>query len=251
MSQSVAKALDIIEALGKSESGYNLVELSNKVGFPHSTVHRLLNTLKKKGFVVQETPSGTYYLSGKFLRLQTTIYTKQSLILTTIPILNRLAQALPCHAHLGMLDDDRVIYIESRRYNPFGSEYLPSGRTAPVHSTALGKVMTAFLPQDDRKCLLARLSLDPVTSYTVTNLEQLTQQLEDVRRQGYAFENQESRVDGGCVAAPIFNHTGAVIAAISTFWWFSQKPSDSFAEFAELVVAGAQEISRTLGWEQK
>ncbi len=251
MSQAVAKALDIIEALGKSESGYNLVELSNIVGIPHSTVHRLLNTLKKKGFVVQDAPSATYYLSGKFLRLQTTIYTKQSLILAAIPILNRLAQALPCYAHLGVLDEDRVIYIESRRHDPFQSEYLPPGRTAPVHSTALGKVMTAFLPPENRQRLFAQLVLEPVTPHTVTSLQQFTKQLDEIRERGYAFENQESRIGAGCVSAPVFNHTGAVVAAISTFWWFSQKPGDSYPEVAELVMSGALEISCSLGWKHQ
>lgn len=249
MSQAVAKALDIIEVLGYSESGYTLVELSHKVGMPHPTVHRLLKTLKTKGFVVQEASTGTYHLSSKFLRLQATIFTKQSVVLATIPVLNRLAQALPCYAHLGMLDDDRVIYIETRRHNPFLSEYLPPGRTAPIHSTALGKVMTAFLPLDNRNRMVSHLTFHPVTPYTVGNKEQFGQQLDEIRQQGFAFEREESRVGAGCVAAPIFNHTGAMIAAISCFWWFATMPADSYPQIAEMVVAGAQEISRSLGWE--
>jgi DNA-binding IclR family transcriptional regulator len=111
--------------------------------------------------------------------------------------------------------------------------------------------MTAFLPPEHQERLLTQLILEPITPYTVRSMQQFSRQLEEISRQGYAFECQESRIGGGCVAAPIFNHTGALIAAISTFWWFSQKPADSFTEFAEMVVAGAQEISQSLGWERK
>jgi IclR family acetate operon transcriptional repressor len=248
--RSVARALDIIETLGTSENPLGLQDLSKRLGLPHPTVHRLLGTLQNKGFVHRDPLTGTYSLAVKVLRLQATMATRRSLVVPAIPVLNHLAQELGQTVHLGVLAGEQVMYVESRRYPPYPYRYLPPGRVNPVHSSSLGKALTAFLPEEELEGLLALLSFEARTPQTLTSKQAFLECLAEVRRQRYAVDWEENEEGVCCVGAPVRDHTGRVVAAISTTELTAQVARERIPEIATVVVGAAEELSRALGWDQ-
>jgi IclR family acetate operon transcriptional repressor len=216
---------------------------------PHPTVYRLLNTLESKGYAVQDSATGLYFLSAKILRLQSTIATRRSLVVPAVAALNALVTQLGYYAaHLAVLGEDCVIYIESRRNNPYSIDYLPTGRTNPIHCTALGKVLAAYLPAEEMKALAARLSFTARTPHTITEPQAFLRALAETCHQGYAVDNEELHPGVRCLAAPVRAHTGQVVAAISVTSSVTQFPLERVPEVAQLVVGAANDVSRTLGW---
>jgi IclR family acetate operon transcriptional repressor len=140
------------------------------------------------------------------------------------------------------------VYVESRRSDPYTLDYLPPGRTNPIHCTSLGKALTAFLPPDTLQDLVARISFEARTPQTITSPQAFLQCLEEVRRDGFAVDNEENGIGWRCVGAPVRDYTGRVVAAISVTGLAAQLRTETVPEVAEVVVEAAQEISRALGW---
>lgn len=245
--RAVARALDIILALGQADDGASLVGLATTLHLPHPTVHRLLKTLESKGFVSRDPTSNLYYLATKVLQLQTTIATRQSLVRPAIPVLTRLARQTESTAHLAVLAEDRVVYVESRRSDPFAAEYLPPGRTNAVHCTALGKVLSACLPSDHLQALVGRIPFTARTPQSITSARAFLECLDQVRGNGYAVDDEESALGVRCVAAPICDHRGNCVAAISVSSPTARLPSSAVAEVAVMVMGAAEELSHALG----
>jgi len=245
--RAVARALDIILALGETDDGASVVGLANLLHLPHPTVHRLLKTLEAKGFVSRDPASNQYYLSTQVLQLQGTIATRQSLVRPAIPVLTRLAKQLECTAHLAVLGEDRVVYVESRRSDPYTLEYMPQGRTNAVHCTALGKVLAAYLPAEHLQTLVRRISFAARTPHTITSPRAFIECLKQVRKNGYAVDDEEAVRGGRCVAAPVYDHRSNCIAAISVSYMAAQSPTAAISEIAAVVMGAAAELSHALG----
>ncbi len=248
--RAVARALDIILALGKTDDGASVVGLANVLHLPHPTIHRLLKTLEAKGFVSRDMASNQYYLSTQVLQLQGIIATRQSLVRPAIPVLTRLAKQLGCSAHLAVLGEDRVVYVESRRSDPYGLDYLQPGRTNAVHCTALGKVLAAHLPAEHLQTLVSRISFDARTPHTITSPRAFLKCLDRVRNTGYAVDDEEGALGARCIAAPVYDHRDNCIAAISVSNTAVGLPSAAIPEVAAVVMGAAAELSHALGQPQ-
>jgi DNA-binding IclR family transcriptional regulator len=245
--RAVVRALDIILALGKTDDGASVVGLANLLHLPHPTVHRLLKTLEAKGFVSRDPASNQYYLSTQVLQLQGTIATRQSLVRPAIPVLTRLAKQLECSAHLAVLGEDRVVYVETRRSDPYTFEFLPPGRTNAIHCTALGKVLAAYLPAEYLQILVKRISFDARTPNTLTSPRAFLKCLDHVRDNGYAVDDEEGALGARCIAAPVYDHRDNCIAAISVSNTAAGLPSAAIPKVAAVVMGAAAELSHALG----
>lgn len=245
--RSIQRALSVIEALGQAENGMTLVALSESLALPPATVHRLLANLEGRGFVSRDPESNRHYLSTKILQLQGTVAARQSLVRPAIPILVQLAKQFSCTAHLAVLGEDRVVYVESRRSNPYTLEHLPPGRTNPIHCTALGKVLVAFAPAEHLKPIVERITFEASTPNTITGPDRFYECLSTVRVAGYAVDNEELTLGVRCIAAPVYDHRGNCIAAISISVPTAMLPAESIPEVAAEVVSAAAELSRGLG----
>ena len=246
---SVSRALDILESLGQAENGMRLTALGQQLKLPPSTVHRLLNTLHSKGYVQQEESTGIYYLSTRILRLQANISTRMHLVERAIPYLNRLAQESQVSAHLAVLNDLNVVYLETRCVGVYLPFYAAPGRMAPAYCTGLGKVLLANLDDEDQCSRIARMEFQQWTATTLADADALTTHLQHVQRQGYAIDQGEFNPETRCVAAPIRNQHNQTIAAISVGGANIGEKEQWIEKFTPIVVASAQEISRQLGWQ--
>jgi DNA-binding IclR family transcriptional regulator len=244
----VLKALEMIETLAQAENGLALSELAERTGHPASTVHRLLTTLAERGYVEQEPQTRRYYLGIKILTLQTQGLRQRQLAQYALPRLSRLKQQVNGTVNLGVVSGKDVVYLET--FVPDGSLgfYSPPGTRMPVGCTAMGKLLLAYLPLEAQEELLATLELKPRTPQTITSLGALRNQLVQITTAGYAVDDQEYAVGVRCVAAPIRDHSGKVVAGASMTLPAAQLPLDQIDCTASLLIDACRDISLALGY---
>ncbi len=247
--QSVERTLDILEALAKTgEAG--IAQLSNQVSLHASTVHRLLSTLIARGYVRQNPDSGRYLLGLKPLDVARAVRDHLDLRMESIPILQELMRRSGETANLAVMDDHQIVYMEQVSSPGWMLRmFVQVGARAPLHSTASGKVLLSALPDEELDRMLHSYRLTPYASRTIVDTGILMAELEEVRRQGYATDYGEQEEGVSCIAAPVRDHTGRVLAAISISGpWIRITP-----ERVPLLVPSVQEacarLSAALGYD--
>ncbi len=246
--QSVSRALDILEALMASEE-VGLVELAQRVELLPSTTHRLLATLVQRGYVFQNPDTGRYLLSYKVLELASHAQRRTSRIRTVArPYLERIRKVSGETTNLVLLDDDHIIYIDQLEGVRAVRMFMEAGRRVPAHTTAAGKALMAFRPEDQVPLLRQGGPFQKFTPQTITRPEDLREELARVRRRGYAIDNEEHEEGVSCVAAAILDHAGTATAAISVSGPTVRLRSIGFSELGELLSSEARDCSAELGY---
>ena len=242
--EAVSKALDVLEVFHSSEE-LTLAEISERLGLNKSRVFRLLHTLVERGYV-DKTVDGTRFVLGLRL-LERSACVRTDLRKLCLPYMRQIHEEFNETVNLGIIEEEQIIYIaalESSR--PIRMAEVVGSRS-PLHSTALGKAILAFLPADQLAGLVAGLSMTKLTENTITDQEELIKELQLVRRRGCAIDDRENDSDGFCIAAPIFDAMGRPTAAISV-----SGPTDRIQEnrkqISELLISMCNQISSRFGF---
>src|SRR5579871_6062303 len=208
------KTLDILETIKATESGFRLAELSRKVELPKATVYRILTTLEGRGYL-DRASDGSYRLAKKLFDLQRAEPIEQLLNRVAHPLMVKLAASSKETVNLGVLDAGEVVVINTvespqavRMSSKIGNRRLP-------HSTALGKVLLAGMPDKEVLRLIRRKGLPKLTEETLTTRQAVVAEVQKVRADGWALDNQENEIEGRCIGAPIVGPDGQVVAALS------------------------------------
>jgi DNA-binding IclR family transcriptional regulator len=206
----------ILEAFSQNpKEAITLEEVTTSVGLAKTTVHRLLYSMKKLGYVDQHPESGRYLLAPKFLDLGRAVLPYQRVATIARSLLENLRVRCGESVHVGVLDNGLVTYIavlESQ--NPYRCAAVP-GEMSYAHSTAIGKCLLAELSEDQIEELIRQHGLPKMARNTITNGTQLLEELRRVRAEGVAI-NLEENIDGViCVAAPIRDQSNRIVAALS------------------------------------
>lgn len=243
--QSLNRALDILETLALEPEGMTLTALSQRVGLHKSTVHRLLSTLAQRHYV--ELNPHLCRLGLRVADLGSRLLNSMELRTESAPLLRQLTHRLQRVVHLAVMDEGEVVYLD--KVEPVESIRLYSsiGRRAPFHCTGLGKAMAAFRPTAEVEAWVRRHGLPQKTNKTLTNWADLEAELIRVRQQGYAFDEIEHEENVRCVAAPIRDYRGFVIAGVSVTGRADEFTPPLAEAAATEVVAVAWEISRRMG----
>ncbi|MBC7225432.1 MAG: IclR family transcriptional regulator, partial [Anaerolineae bacterium] len=197
-----------------------------------------------------ETETG-YWLSLKMLRFGTLVEESLDLKQEAEPYLHRLRNTVNETVHLAVLDSDmRVVYLEKlATRHAVGLMMSRIGLTAPMHCTALGKAMAAFRPEEEIRAWVRQHGLPPYTPATITDPERFFQALAGVRARGYAVDMEEFEAGVRCVAAPIRDRAGHVVAAVSVSAPANRMPMPLVgSDLAHKVVETALHISEALGY---
>ncbi|MDI3257029.1 MAG: IclR family transcriptional regulator [Kyrpidia sp.] len=213
--KSVDRALVILERVSRRKEGAGITELAADVGMYKSTVHRLLTTLVRRGYVRQDRETGRYKLGYAILDMASRLLESVDLRQEARPYLEELADHTHEVVHLVVLDHGEVVYIEKVEGTETIRMHSRVGARAPVHCTGVGKAILAFLPEEDVKMIVEKRGLEPHTPQTITRWPQLQAELQQVRERGFAVDREENEPGIVCVAAPIWDHTGRVCAALS------------------------------------
>lgn len=216
--QTIERASSILDILGQSSQGISIRELSAKLKLPKGTSHRLLSSLSYFGYVRQDPKTRDYFLGFKLVDLGQLLLSQLDLRKEAEPFLRDLAEKTKETVHMVFLDRGEIVYIDKVEldHNPSGLRMASRvGLRNPAHSSAVGKVLLAHLPEEELNGLIKEKGLPKRTDHTITDPVQLKEHLKAVRTQGYAVDDEENERGIRCVAAPIYNETGRAVAAIS------------------------------------
>ncbi len=212
--QSVDRALQIMEILArKGDAGVS--EIAEEMGVHKSTVSRLMGSLVSRELVRQNSERGKYQLGFGILRLASSIPGRLSVVHEAREVMEALASEYKETVNLAVLRSNYAVNVDQAMGPSTLATHDWVGSLTPLHATSSGKVLLAALSADERSRVFKAVGLPARTPRTITNRDELEKQLLDVARDGFASVHEEFEIGLNAVAAPIYNHTGSVIAAIS------------------------------------
>jgi len=246
--QVLERSLGILELLCSDGPELSLIELSERLRLHKSTTHRLVGALEQHRFVEKSSNNGKYRLGLKLFELGSKAIAQLDWRERARRFLQRLAFETGETAHLCILDDGEVLYLE--KVEAPRTIRVPSivGRRYPAHCGAAGKTLLAFQPEEEIEELIKRRGLKAYTRNTLTTPAQLREGLRLVREQGYAIDNEEFEEGLECIGAPIRDYSGKVVAAISIAGPAFRITEDKLPVLARSVIEAAKELSDDLGY---
>ena len=246
--KSFQKILTILDCFSTVDRSLSVTEIVERSGLPRSTAHRLVLSLRQIGLLDQDGNRHEYRLGLKLFELGNTVLINMDLPKESRPFVELLAQAAGESVHLCVFDGWRMVFIDRQvggRTGPNNSTIVMEA--SPCHCTGVGKAALAFQPDGiiDR---IARLGLPAFTRNTITDPAALREELARIRARGYSLDIDEMDIGVRCVAAPIRNNTGKVIAAISVSGPDKRLSEQRLHELAPKVIEHAALISARLGY---
>ncbi len=249
--QTVDRALTLLELLARHRDGLRPVDLTVLMGLNKVTVHRLLSTLAQRGFIERDSSGHRWLLGLKMIELSSLRLNSLELKTEAQPILRRLIEQTGQAAHLAIRDRTEIVYIEKMETVHSMRMYSQIGKRSPAFSTALGKVLLAALPDEDLAAMLDRAELKPLTAGTITDTVTLARDIRQTRQRGYALDREENEPGICCLAAPVYDYRGQMIAAISTAGDRRDYLDDPGHPMIGQVKEAARQISRRMGYVEE
>ncbi len=247
MVKSVSRALDIIMLVSMKKGGLGVTEIANQIDINKSSVYRILSTLVQYGFVEQDNETGRYKLGYKFLEVSSRLLESIDLREEAKPFLKELEYETNEVIHLVVYDQGEVVYIEKLDGSETLRMHSKVGRRAPMHCTSVGKAILAHLPTNVVTDILERKGLPVHTDKTMTDKEMFLQELNQIRKNGYALDLEENEYGITCIAVPLFDHLGKVIAAVSISGPTLRMTADRLEKLHPRMIHIGREISARLG----
>lgn len=246
--QSVDRTLSILELLSNYNEGLGITEISSMVDLHKSTVHRLLATLMYKGYVLQDASNNKYKLSLKLYELGSKKIDNLDILKVFKQYTEELMKSVNEVVHLVIRDENDIVYIDKVEADNTIRMASTIGRRSPLYRTSVGKAILAYLPEEEVNEIWENSKIEKLTDYTITKLEDLKKELDEIRNNGYAIDNEENELGVRCIGAPVFNYTGKVEGAISISGPTIRVTKDKIDVFASEVKKYANMISKDLGY---
>ncbi|MEW5815752.1 MAG: IclR family transcriptional regulator [Spirochaetota bacterium] len=240
---SVKKAFDLLKLFTASRPELSLTEISSCMGRHKSSIYRILSTLVLSGFLEKDQGTNKYRLGLIFLELADHVLNRYDIRDQARPYLAELAQKTGEIIHLSILEGADIVYLDKKGLAQPVTVATKIGGRNPAHSSAMGKVLLAGLTQPELEKVLGKKPLKKMTANTITTMPRLVEELEKVRRQGFALDNEEAFPGIRCVAAPLKSKDGVVIAAISATVPIQRMGKQRTGEIRRLIMETARKIS--------
>ena len=248
LNQSVERVLRILEVMAEGGGAARLQDIAGAVGLPASTALRFISTLMVEGYAEQDPETLRYSLTFRLCRIAEQIRRGHQLRDIVHPELERLARACGESACLAVEEAGEVVYVDVAE----GPESILKtlqriGKKAPLHSTGVGKTLLLDRTDEELKALGGSAGLVPLTPHTIVSRDRLLEELRQVRREGFAIDDEECELGVRCVAAPVRDHTGRVVCSISVSGPVNRMTDSALKAAGKAVRASAQTLSRRLG----
>ena len=245
----ISKVLLILEALQNSSVGLGLKDICDVTGINKSTAHRFLRHLDREGYLLR-TAAGAYLIGPRLAQMSACPSRTATLQAVARQTLSDLWRSTQETVNLGVIDHGTLLYVDVME-SPHEFRLVSRiGTRRSLHVAALGKAMTAFLPASEYERALAGIVFQRVTPKTIPNMAQLRAELEKVRRQGYAVDNEEALLGCRCVSAPILNNERVPIGALSVAGPVARVSIARVPALAREVKSAAKVVSLALGFPQ-
>jgi len=249
--QSLDRAVAVLELLGESDGPLGLADVCERMELHKSTAHRALMVLERT-CLIERTPENRFRLGLKLYELGSRAIEQIDLRARVQPWFRKLSAQVGETVHLGVMQKTSIVYLD--KVDPINRRvWLASriGASNPVHCTAMGKAILAFLPPDAAADIIAHIRFTRFTPRTLCTPEALQRSLDRVRRRGYAIDDEEVECGVRCVGAPILNESGRPVAAVSVSGPSSRITQQSVPGIAEHLLKCCREISASLGTRER
>ncbi|MDS0524790.1 IclR family transcriptional regulator [Clostridium sp. SHJSY1] len=254
--QSVERALDILDCLSEYPKGCGIGELSKNLNLSKSTIHRIISTLKFKGYVSQNKENDKYQLGFKVLNLSSSFVSGMDLVNNARPYIYEFVNKIDEVIHLCIADESysNIIYLDKiSPENTTRTITMSSsiGKRAPIYCTASGKLLLSQFSDEKIKELLKDINFIKYTHNTIINIENFITEIHEIRKNQYAFDNVEYDTGVICIAFPIFDQTNKIIAAISISSVTLFNELDDLLKHKDECIKISNNISKLMGYSPK
>jgi IclR family transcriptional regulator, KDG regulon repressor len=245
---ALQRGLRLLQLFSESPQGLSAKQVAGRSRLPVSTVHRFLTNLEGAGFL-NCVSDGTYHLGTACFAIGQAALGQLDIRRVSLPYLRELNRQTRETVHLTMRHGFSAVYVEKLDSTEQLRIYSRIGASVPLYCTAVGKVMLAYLPEDQQEQILPQLALRRFTPNTVGNLQELQTELQRIRRNGYACDLEEHEIHIRCIAAPIWDHSGVVNASLSITAPIMRMAISRLRQLAPLIQTAGLQISRELGYQ--
>jgi DNA-binding IclR family transcriptional regulator len=242
------RTLTILDYLRLHPQGLTLSEISRELHFPKNTVYRILNTLSEHEYITRDNDTLHYLLSRKMATFSYGSTHDKTLIESSIDVMRRLRDAVQETVVISVIDRGEGIVLEQIQGLHSFRFVCDPGTRQLIYSSASTKAILAFLPEHECATALKNATFKRMTPNTITSRGRFLKTLEEVRRTGFGVDHAEALDGVHCVAAPILNHLGYPVAALTITGPAERVPASSFARIGLLICKHAAQISKRLGY---
>ena len=242
----VVKALRVLSVLGEHTHSIVVTALARVAGQPVTTAHPLLASLQREGFVASDPVSRRYLLGLRLFELGQQVSHARGFGGTAVPIMHRVTERTRESTLMSVREGHHqlyVHYVEGPQHVQITGE---RGRRGPLYCTSMGKCLTAFAPEEQRRHLLAEVELRPLTPRTITDRAAFVAEIEQVRQQGFALADEEHEPGIRAVGVPVCGPDGVALAALSTAAPAYRMSVAALREFVPVLTEAARELAAVL-----
>jgi IclR family KDG regulon transcriptional repressor len=244
---SALRCLHTLELMAEAPYELGVSELASRLSTPKTTAHRVLDTLCRAGFVQQDTVTRRYRLSGKSLWVGAAFLRNSALYHCSFILMEQLAMGVEGSVHLGVREDDSVLYLHSVGFPSTMQLFAHVGDRRPLYATAIGKVLLAYGPLSEVQRIMES-GPERYTARTIVSFKDLQRELEQVQQRGYSTTSEELIPGVAAIATPIRNRAGDVVAAISIGTPITKLTAERQKLYAESLEEAAGKISAQNGY---
>lgn len=249
--QSVEKVIKIIETMACEKEPMRLQDIAMKCGMPSSTTLRMMNTMLIYGYVNQDFQTSRYSLSLKFARIGSQVCGQVNLTGIAHPFLVELSHKCHESSCLAIEENMEVVYTDVVDGPDNMLKIMQRiGKRAPLHSTGIGKLLLSNYSNSQLREFVNVKGMRALTPNTLITLESLMTKMEEIRKLGYALDNEECELGARCVAAPVRDFSGKIIAGISVSGPVSRMSMERIKVITTVVMDTAARISTLMGSEE-
>lgn len=246
--QSLERAFDLLESLCRSRNGMTIGALSAQTGLHKSTVHRLLATMCSRGYVQRDAETSVYHAGMRLCELSSNIVENLDVVERARAPMERLGQETGKTVHLVMQEEMDIVYIHKvENLSSAIRMFSRIGMRRPLYCTGVGKAILATWPDEEVHALWSESEVRPWTPYTIVDEDIFFQELEQIRRLGYAMDNEENELGVRCIAIAIPDYRGRASYALSLSAPLTRMSDDQVASLQAPLLIARDEIAAALG----
>ena len=246
--KSIGKSLDLLELLSDNKKEMSITEISKELHMGISTVHRILTTLKYRGYIIQNQQTLKYALGIKLFILGGKVQSTMNLVNLVTPFLQKLSKKTNEGINFSILEDREAVCLSKIESPEVLRTDIKIGARLPAHCTAVGKAILAFLPEGKLTMLYGKdnKNLNALTINSISSVMELKKCLEKIKKDGYATDKEEFQIGINCLGVPILNNEGISIAGISVTGPSSRFNRSEIKKLKNTLISISKDISYQL-----
>ncbi|AJA66966.1 IclR family transcriptional regulator [Bradyrhizobium japonicum] len=245
--QSVDRALSILETLAEDDEGYRLSDLAVRTGLSASTVHRLLATLENRRFVQFDRAESKWHVGVRSFTVGASFARRRNFSTQAIPYLRKLRDLTRETANLAVVDDEFIIVLTRMESREIMRSLTQVGGRVAMVTSGVGKAVLATYSDEDVGAVIRHHGMPRLTEKSIVRPGDLFKELEKIRKQGFALDDEEACMGLRCIAAVVYNDCAEPLAAISVSGMTSRLTDDRLPEIGQIVREVAGELTVALG----